>query len=180
MNRPKECAGSDWRYLGLWGICALRGVFPGMAAEQDLPSGWRRATPAESSNEWREKSPTRFLVVKGDFDGDGKEDTAELFINSSSNQFALFVKLASTDKWQLTGAPVNGMWFGQFGIHLVKPGKYETACGKGYGEYACSHGEPETLKVPGAAIDFFYRESSDSYFYWDKKERAFRKILMSD
>ncbi len=115
-----------------------------------------------------------------DFDGDGKPDPAELLVNASANQFALFVKLASTGKWRLTDGPFDIKSLDRFGIDLVKPGKYETACGKGYGDYACAHHEPDFMKVSTAAIDLFYTESSDSILYWDSSTKAFRKILISD
>jgi hypothetical protein len=135
---------------------------------------------AETSDEWRQKSPTRFLRVTGDFDSDGKPDLAELLINPVSSQFALFVKLSSTGKWQMLGEPYDENSLDRFGIDLVKPGKYETACGKGYGDYACAHGEPDSLKLSTPAIDIFYTESSDSIVYWDSVTKAFREVLISD
>jgi hypothetical protein len=147
---------------------------------QEPPAGWRRTTAVESSEEWRRKSPTRFLAVRSDFDGDGKPDDAELLLNTSSNQVGLFVYLTSTGKWQSIGEPFDLKSLDRFGIDRVKPGRYKTACGKGYGDYACAHGEPDFLKLSNPAIDFFYTESSDSIFYWDPRTKAFREILMSD
>jgi len=151
-----------------------------LALAQELPSGWRRPVSAETSGEWRQKSRARFLVVNGDFDGDGKPDSAELLINPSSSKFALFVRLSSTQKWQLVGESTDVKKFDRFGIDLVKPGEYKTACGKGYGEYACAHGEPDVLKLLTSAIDFFCNESSDSIVYWDEGAKTFREILISD
>ncbi len=179
MIRRRQC---DWAWPNLVtrAICASLVVFFGIAAAQDVPTAWRRPTPEEVSDVWRDKNPTRFTVVNGDFDGDGKPDSAELLVNSASNQFGLFVRLAATGKWEMISKPLDAMWLPHFGIDLVKPGKYPTACGKTYGLYACAHGEPEELKVPNGAIDLFYREKSESYYYWDKKEKTFRKIVMTD
>jgi hypothetical protein len=69
---------------------------------------------------------------------------------------------------------------GNNGIELVKAGKYKTACGKRYGDFACAHGEPDFLELSTAAIDFFQAESSDSIFYWESASKSFREILMSD
>jgi len=69
---------------------------------------------------------------------------------------------------------------GRFAIDLVKPGRYETACGKGYDDSFCAHGEPDYLVLSRPAIDFIYTESADSIFYWGEKTKEFRKIAMSD
>jgi hypothetical protein len=162
------------------GICiSVLILATGVAFGEDLPQGWRSPTRAEAGDSWREKSPTRFLTVKGDFDGDGKPDAAELLVNPSTNQFALFVKLGSS-AWRMLDRPGHVKSLGRFGIDLVRPGKYETACGKGYGDYACAHGEPDYLVLSRPAIDFIYTESSDSIFYWDDRQRKFVEVLMSD
>lgn len=147
---------------------------------QELPSGWRRPTRAESSGQWRQKSQTRFVVVKGDFDGDGKLDSAELLVNPSTKQLGPFVVLAATFQWQMLDKPYDVGDFDRFGIDFVKPGRYETACGKGYGDWACAHGEPNSLTLAHPGINFFYTESSNSFYYWDQKTKAFREVVMSD
>ncbi len=150
------------------------------ALAQDLPPGWRRATPSERASSWGKQSPTRFFRVEGDFDGDGRTDVAELLVNSSEKKFALFVKLASTQKWQMLGEAGDLGNLDRFAIDLVKRGRYKTACGKGYDDSFCAHGEPDYLVLSHPAIDFIYTESADSIFYWDQKTKAFRKIAMSD
>jgi len=120
------------------------------------------------------------MVVKGDFDADGKRDTAEFLLNPSTNQFALFVKLASTARWERLGEPFDIKTLDRFGIDFAKPGKWKTACGKGYGDYACAHGEPDVLPLSSPGIDLFYTESSDSIFYWDRRSQQFVEVLMSD
>lgn len=155
-------------------------VFSWCLLAQDLPAGWREANTAEKAASWRKKSLTRFFRVEGDFDGDGKTDIAELLINPTTKQFAPFVKLASTQKWQMLSEAGDLGSLDRFAIELVKPGKYETACGKGYDESFCAHGEPDYLVLSHPAIDFIYTESADSIFYWDEKKRAFHEISMSD
>jgi len=152
----------------------------GFTVAQEPPAGWRRPSLAETAAKWRQKSPTRFFTVRGDFDGDGKPDIAELLVNPSRSQFALFVKLASADTWQLLDKPYDLKSLGRFGIEVVKPGKYETACGKGYGDWACANGEPDWLRLAHPGIDFFYTESSDSIYYWDTQSKKFRQVVMSD
>ena len=158
-------------------LCALLSA---VAVAQDLPRGWRLPTKTEVSDKWRIRSPTRFLTVEGDFDGDGKPDNAALVVNPSRHLFAVFVKLRSTGKWQQVGDETEMKWLGEMGISVVKPGKYETACGKGYDDSFCAHGEPDYLTLATAAIDLFVEESADSMLYWDKKQKKFRTIQMSD
>ena len=165
--------------VGIFFVIAL--ALRPACAQVSLPSGWRRPTLAEANGDWRKKSPTRFLVAKGDFEGVGKEDVAELLVDLTGKHFGLFVKLAAAGEWQQlddTAGDVKDL--AEFGISSAKPGKYKTACGKGYGDYACSHGEPETLELSRPAIDYFYNESSDFIFYWDTKVNKFVKIQMSD
>ena len=161
-------------------FCLIVVLLSSLSAAQELPRGWRRPTNAEASDDWRSKSRTRFLIASGDFDGDGNADFAELLVNPSHKKWALFVKLQSAGQWQRVGDE-NGMdWLPSMGIHLVKPGKYETACGKGYGEEFCAQGEPKYLKLSTDAIDLFKEESADSVVYWDQKSHKFRFIQMSD
>jgi hypothetical protein len=133
---------------------------------QDLPEGWRRPTRSESSDEWRKKSPTRFLVVNGDFDGDGKQDVAELLVNPSAKQFGVFVRLAGTGKWQaLITFDLEAI--GRYAIDFVKPGKYKTA-------------SRDVLVLKHPAIDFIYTHSGDIIYCWDEKSESFHDIVMSD
>jgi hypothetical protein len=174
VEEPAVCSSRPFFVLGLIVLISS------LASAQDLPAGWRRANVVEKSSSWRKKSPTRFFLVEGDFDGDGKQDVAELLINPSTKKFAAFVRLASTQKWQMLGEPVDLGLLDRFAIDFVKPGKYETACGKGYDDSFCAHGEPDYLILSHPAIDFIYTESADSIFYWDEKTKAFREIAMSD
>lgn len=152
---------------------------PAKAAEP-TPTGWRRPTLAEVPESWRNKSVSRFLVVRADFDGDGREDTAELLVTNDRKRFGMWVKgsLATHGDWKLLESGDASL--ARIGIAKVPAGKYETACGKGYGEYACEHGEPNVLRLSRPAIDLFYRESADTYFYWDASRKQFVSVQMSD
>jgi hypothetical protein len=157
----------------------LAALFSSVAVAQELPEGWRRPTRSETSGAWRKESPTRFLVIKGDFDGDGKQDIAELLVNPSIKQFGVFVKLAGAGQWQpLITFDLDAI--GRYAIDFVKPGKYKTACGKGYGDYACAHGEPDFLVLKHPAVDFIYTHSGDIIDYWDQKSKSFHEVQMSD
>jgi hypothetical protein len=149
-------------------------------ADGPLPQGWRHPSPQHVSGKWRNESPSKFLTVRGDFDGDGQADLAELLVDTSGKHYGLFVRLpSSSSNWQKI-SDGDATHLSEYGINSVSPGSYETACGKGYGDYACAHGEPDFLKLSTDAIDFFYHESSDIIFYWDRRMKKFRKIQMSD
>jgi hypothetical protein len=166
----------------MWvGMCAaVMALTQNTAAPQNnLPRGWRAPTREEASGSWRQKSPTQFLKVKGDFDGDGRVDVAQILVDPSAGKFGLFVKLGGADQWQLL-RDFDLTFLGRYGIDYVKPGKYETACGEGYGDWACAHKEPDWLQLSHPGIDLFYTESSDSIHFWDQPSKKFREIVMSD
>ncbi len=102
------------------GICILLFATASysISAQSTLPPGWRRPSPVEVSAAWRRKSPTRFLIVKADFDGDGHTDVAEILTNESEK----------SGEWMT-------LWKGpavelcNVGISMVRPGKYDTLSG---------------------------------------------------
>lgn len=148
-----------------------------------LFSGWTVWTePGETvrSETWRVKSQTRFLVATGDFDGDGKVDQAKLMVAADGGRRnALIAQLSSTGSRTQVITEIEGD-LTELGVATVPPGKYKTACGKGYGDWACEHAEPKTLNLQHSAIDFFKNESSDTYYVWNKKTKTFAKIAISD
>ena len=145
-------------------------------------SDWRQPVNSDLGDDytWRKEDPELYLTAKADFDGDGKIDTAKLFINDKENKMGLFVTWSSSKKvWPallLDTTDMNEMR--SMGIRVIKPGHYKTACGKGY--WPCKKEEPEILSFKQPAIDFFTYESASSYFIWDKKAKAFKRIWMSD
>src|SRR6266849_2157754 len=95
----------------------LAALLSPVALAQELPEGWRRPTRSEASSEWRKENPTRFLVVRGDFDGDGKQDVAELLGSEAGHQCALFVRLSGAhNKWQKPIWQADSEGPGSFGI----------------------------------------------------------------
>jgi hypothetical protein len=141
---------------------------------------WTEPGDAIRSEAWRSKSQTRFLTAAGDFDGDGKIDQAKLVVAADDGRRnALIVQLSSTGDQAQTITEIEG-GLTELGVATVAPGKYKTACGKGYGDWACEHGEPKVLKLRNSAIDFFKNESAETYYVWDGKTKAFAKIAISD
>ena len=147
-----------------------------VAAKPTLPAGWHKPTPGEATGAWRKKNPTRFLVVRGDFDGDGSNDVAELLVSDSGKSFGLFVWISSQGRWQsIHGGDAS---LGDLGISLVLPKKFDTLCADD--PSTCASGTPATVDLKNKAIEFFAWGETSSIFYWDPSTRAFRNIPMSD
>jgi hypothetical protein len=146
------------------------------SAQQTLPAGWRKPTPTEATGPWRKKSPTRFLAVRGDFDGDGRDDVAELLVSDSGKSFGLFVWLSSQRRWQsIHGANAP---LGNLGISLVLPKKFDTLCADD--PSTCARDAPATVDLKNKGIEFFAWGETSSIFYWEPTAQAFRNAPMSD
>jgi hypothetical protein len=147
-----------------------------VATQPTLPTGWRKPTPVEATGAWRKKSPARFLVVRGDFDGDGRDDIAELLVSDSGKSFGLFVWLSSLRRWQsIHGADAP---LGDLGISLVLPKKFDTLCADD--PSVCAPSAPATVDLKSKAIEFFAWGVASSIFYWEPSAQAFRNAPMSD
>ncbi len=146
---------------------------------QDM-SGWRSPTNDELGDiSWRKDDPALYLKGTGDFDGDGKQDSVSILVNDKENKMGLFVHLSSKPGKSIRLTEFEGKsWIQTRGVRIAPPGKYETACGKGYWE--CQKGEPGSLDLKLPAIDFFKEGSANHFFIWDKKARQFKSIDMSD
>lgn len=144
-----------------------------------LPAGWRPPAAEEVNQEWRNKGQGRFLMAVGDFDGDQKKDRAQIVVSSDGRAFAVAVSLSSTPAHLiLEKGDIESL--STMGIAPVQPGSYKTACGKGYGDWACANGEPKVLELKTAAIDLFANGSADVILYWDPKSKQFKRVQMSD
>jgi hypothetical protein len=162
----------------------LLGVPAVSAAEKPPIDGWRYPTEADYTGDWGEAFKKHVPVpvhVQADFNGDGIIDDAWILIRTKNKGWGLFVfmgqPISSKRVIQLDDNPSND-YPQRMGIALAKPGKYKTACGKGY--FECEKGEPEVLNLTFPGIDYFAYESANSFFFWDKKNKAFKRIWMSD
>jgi len=136
---------------------------------------WRPPTPVELDEEWRQTSATRFTIARGDFDGDGKPDEARLLLSHDGKRLAIVATLSSS------GERLVSQWEGgltRMGIATLPPGRYRTACGKGY--FECEPQEPEELVTRWDGIDLFYEESADGVYYMPERDREFVHIRLSD
>jgi hypothetical protein len=151
-------------------------------AQYDLPAGWRQPLPNEiyaSDNRagpWRDEDPNKYLVARGDFDGDGREDVAKLLVSTDGKRYALLVFLATGISVQLDSANVQVLE--TQGIETLPTGTHRTLCGKGY--RSCAEGEPAVLELHYPAIIFFTEGTASSVFFWSATDKAFRNVFWSD
>ena len=155
--------------LGLTTLCSA----------QQLPAGWTKPPANLTGQQFREKDSNHFLVVKGDFDGDGVQDKALLLVDQHNHKMGFFVCLTTATGCDWHRLEVMDIAFlDVMGIARVKPGEYETACGKGYWE--CGKDEPEKLKTKRDAVEFFKDESASSVYVYNPITRKFGSVATSD
>ena len=151
------------------------------AGDFPAPEGWRPYAAGEVEDEWRDFSPTRYLEVKGDFDGNGAADGAKLFVRPDGSEVGLFVFMCEKDgacKEHLLAGLKGPRVLRRAGVDLVHRGRYSTACGKAYRE--CKEGETPEIEIRNDSIDLFESTGGNSYFYWDEAKKAFERVWMSD
>jgi hypothetical protein len=154
-----------------------------LSAGLKLPEGWREPLNNEITDNiymGRDKHPNKYLAAEADFNEDGIIDTAQLFVNDSINKMGLFVLISKQGNFEriLLDQIDDKSSVGVMGLSVVEPGEYKTACGKGY--WKCEEGEPEKLVLKRPAINYFKFESANSFFVWDEKKMAFKRIWISD
>jgi hypothetical protein len=144
------------------------------------PHGWRLPSCGETEQSWRANSSSRYLSVDGDFTGDGNIDTAMILVRIDGSGLAPFVALAGSDDQRrfLQAEQTNPIsYLSEEGVKLLKPGKYITTCGKGYG---CNENEKKSVTISTDAIEFFKFEGLARMIYWDKSKDALSEVWLSD
>ncbi len=139
---------------------------------------WRPPTAAELADEWRSHDKDRYAVARGDFDGDGKEDTARLMISPDGKRAAIVVELSAKGTMVIGLEDAAPDILGVMGISVVRAGTHKTACGKGY--WKCEPGEPAVLTLKSDGIEYFKDGSANSVFYLPSGGREFRRVWLSD
>ena len=118
------------------------------------------------------------VVARGDFDRDVLIDTASV-IRGSDGHYRVVVKPGAKG-----GRPVTVYDFGRgpgdYFVERDKPGRYETACHKGYGPDAHEnqHCAYDFLVLRGAVFSFGVAESSEAVALWTG--RRFKVVWISD
>ena len=127
-----------------------------------MPAGFRFPASADYSGDWaafRAQIPVPFHVT-ADLNGDGRADEAWLLLADPAPAWALVVFLASPTGThrviQLQAESKEDVH--RYGIMRADPGRYETACGKGF--WTCEADEPAVLSLKLPALQFFLFESA--------------------
>jgi len=148
-----------------------------------LQQGWRLPIQSEIVDNWeafaKPGQPVHYAFA--DFNGDNIKDVAYIALSTRNKSWALFVNLNSVDGLpeiikldeEQEGTPPQTM-----GVSVAEPGKYKTACGKGYWE--CESGESPELELQLPAIDYYQFESANSFIWWDKGLKKFIRTWISD
>jgi len=162
-------------------VCASSSTF---AQVIQPPRGYRLPTESDFTGDWKDNratNPMPFHAV-GDYNGDGVQDEAWLLPTTSGRGFAVFAfigsRTGSSKVIQLTSAATES-WDSYY-IETAKPARYGTACGKGYGDYACEHGQPAELNLTRPSIWSCRFASACSLFWWDTRTQSFHQTLISD
>lgn len=118
--------------------------------------------------------------VVADFNNDGVEDQAWILTDKQKTKWAFFVALSSEkkDKKFIKLAEDEIGLHLDVGIHVMKAGRYRTACGKGY--WKCKQDEPAEIEIKSGAISQVFFESSSSVYYWSEKASKFVRVWLSD
>jgi len=139
---------------------------------------WENLPKTIAKEEWRRESKQRFLLVMGDFNGDGKVDFAKFQISCDSKRIAAFAFIKNGNKYKsilLADIPLNAMV--AYGIKLVKPGFYKGISENGNVNDLKSY---ITEKIRFDSIELFKNESVSSIFYYDTKTQKFKRLWISD
>ena len=161
-------------------LATLTCAAPAAAQTPPLPAGWERPKDADLIGNWefRRDKPHRYARAEGDFNGDGKQDRAELLIDRKAGTYALFAFLGGAKTpVELEHQALSGL--GSVGISTEPPGRKLTICGKGYysADPQCKKGIP-FIDVRFSSIGYFAFESATSEFYWTGSK--FERFWTSD
>jgi len=169
--------------------------------EIETPEGFKKPKNELFFEEWRAEDPNKYLKAEGDYNGDGKKDYAHVFEHSVGAGMAIFVYLSQIEKdtnliikifdtkedkaiikatKKYPKIDFISKYLLYYGIRTIPPGKYTTACGKGYFKCGGEGAEEEEIDIKYDAIDFFhYDAGGNSYFYWDANTKSFKYSWMS-
>lgn len=100
------------------------------------------------------------VSLSGDFDGDGRTDSARIIGNAL---IVTFDRPAGPSDHVALVLPRGAS---SLKLSLVLSGRYETACGKGYLRATDCADAPRSVTIENDAINLFTPESANQYVYW--------------
>lgn len=114
--------------------------------------------------------------VIADFNGDGKDDWAQLHKDVEGDAFALFAKLDGEYGYHgLARAPLVDL--DRVVLSAAAPGTYEAPCARGIGG-DCGPGRPAEMNIDRTGIAYIFPEASARVFFWT--ESGFEEFWLSD
>lgn len=148
-----------------------------------VPPGWDKVTYPDllSTGDFgfRASQVSGYMQAIGDFDGDGRPDIAEVYVNRHTGNHAVFITLnarAVARVYKVIEAPANLM--ARIGISRAVPGEYRNACAKGLGAKGLGGCTPTKFKMKYDGLAYFIFESAQEMVYWDG--RGFVDEAVSD
>ena len=153
-----------------------------VANAQSAPEGWRFPNKSDYRDDWQafRKSVPLPYHVRVDLDGDGVKDDVWILIPTTEHGQGLFVFLRDkSGKPRVVRLDRSSDYAPQI-MYLseIAPGRYKTACGKGY--FDCTAGEPALLRLTHPGIMYALYEGASSVFYWNRRRKEFARVWLSD
>ncbi len=113
--------------------------------------------------------------IRGDFDHDGRMDRAELQLQHGGRYRLLVWRGARPGRPETVDTDFDAA--SDIFLTKAKPGRWKTACGKGYGpdQVTCTR---KFVRLTGDTIDFGVRESSEIVALWTG--HRFEAVWISD
>ena len=155
----------------------------GAHAALPMPPGWRPPNDSELAYDhpFRGESSSRYLVVTGDFNGDGVVDEARLLVSTTRKMYGLVISFggrqAADMHLMLERGPISTLSI--LGIGEFPQGKHELICrGKEAGYDWCRPGEPTRLFLKNAGIERFF-EGKSAYVYYVRGTH-FHRLWVAD
>lgn len=161
----------------LLSLIAILGGCSAPSKKENIVQEWRLPDKEDAIDDWaRFDSPNKII---DDFNGDGKQDVAQILLKTNSNTGYIFKVDLSNNKSYILEK--NEKIIPQsVSIELLEPSNeiWESACAKGY--WDCAENEIRQFKVLKPSIQFCYIESACTVFMWSDRNDDFIKIPLSD
>jgi hypothetical protein len=147
-----------------------------------VPPGWDKVAPLDLFGTgdfgFRASQVDGYMEATGDFDGDGRPDLAEVYLNRHTGNHAVFITLnarAVARVYKVIEAPANLLV--RIGISRAVPGEYRNACWKNK-EAKGNTCTPATFHMKYDGLAYFTFEAASQLVYWDG--RGFVDEAVSD